>query len=143
MPGEVRESGLLVLPCVPASVPVARHRLTADLLAAGIFDPAVGDAALVVSELLSNAIRHARPMPGAILQVRWMLGSGSVEVAVSDGGALTLPHNSRPPVSATSGRGLGIVEHLSCTWGIQSDDLGLMVWAVVPAPQRPGTSLAS
>ena len=134
---------MLVLPCVPASVPVARRRLTADLLAAGILDPAVGDAALVITELLSNAILHARPMPGAILQVRWMLNRGAVEVAVSDGGGFTLPHSMRPPVSATGGRGLSIVEHLCRTWGIQSDDLGLTVWAVVPAPHRPGTSLAS
>ena len=134
---------MLVLPCVPASVPVARHRLIADLLAAGIRAPAVGDAALVISELLSNAILHARPMPGAILQVRWMVARGSVEVAVSDGGGLTLPHSMRPPASAAGGRGLSIVEHLCRTWGIQSDDLGLTVWAVVPAPHRPGTSLAS
>jgi anti-sigma regulatory factor (Ser/Thr protein kinase) len=129
---------VLVLPCVPASVPVARRRLIADLLAAGIPGPAVGDAALVISELLSNAILHARPMPGAILQVRWMLSRGSVEVAVSDGGGLTLPHSMRPSVSATGGRGLSIVEHLSRTWGIQSDDLGLTVWAVVPALRRRG-----
>lgn len=134
---------MLVLPCVPASVPVARSRLTADLLAAGILGPAVCDAALVVSELLSNAILHARPMPGAILQVRWMLSRGTVEVAVSDGGGPTLPHSLRPPASAAGGRGLSIVEHLSRTWGIQSDDLGLTVWAVVPAPQQPGHSLAS
>jgi anti-sigma regulatory factor (Ser/Thr protein kinase) len=134
---------VLILPCIPASVPVARRRLTADLLAAGIFDSAVGDAALVVSELLSNAILHAHPMPGAILLVRWMLEDGSVEVAVSDGGGPTLPRSTLARVSATGGRGLSIVEHLSRTWGIQSDDLGLTVWAVVSAPQRTGTGLAS
>lgn len=137
------KSSVLVLPCVPASVQVARRHLIADLLAVGIPDPAVGDAALVISELLSNAILHARPMPGAILQVRWLVQRGSVEVAVSDGGSFTLPHSMRPPASATGGRGLSIVEHLSRTWGIQSDDLGLTVWAVVPAPQQPGTGLAS
>ena len=65
--------GTVLLPCAPASVAVARQRLAAELTAAGIFDGAVGDAVLVVSELLSNAIRHARPLPGANLQLAWAL----------------------------------------------------------------------
>lgn len=140
---EVRKSSVVHLPCAPASVAVARRRLTADLLAAGIFDTAVRDAALVVSELLSNAILHAHPMPGARLQVRWALGAGSIEVAVSDGGSPTRPHNVHVSVSALGGRGLGIVEHLSRTWGVRADELGLTVWAILPAPQQVGNGLAS
>lgn len=131
---EVRESGVVLLPCAPASVAEARRRLTAELLAAGIFDYAVGDAALVVSELLSNAIRHARPLPGYRLQVTWVLNSGWVEVAVSDGGSATRPSAAPAPVSSLCGRGLGIVEYLSRTWGVRSHDLGSTVWAVLEAP---------
>jgi anti-sigma regulatory factor (Ser/Thr protein kinase) len=116
---------------------VARQRLAADLKAAGIIQAAVGDAVLVVSELLSNAIRHARPLPGASLQVAWALEEGSVEVAVSDGGSLTRPHRAHATVSSLGGRGLDIVEYLARTWGIRTDDGGLTVWAVLAAP--PGT----
>jgi anti-sigma regulatory factor (Ser/Thr protein kinase) len=130
----VRDSSVVLLPCAPASVAVARHRLTADLLAAGIFDAAVGDAALVVSELLTNSILHAHPLPGARLQVTWVLDGGSIEVTVSDGGGPTRPHALRPSTSTLGGRGLGIVEHLSRTWGVRADDLGLTVWAVLAAP---------
>lgn len=126
---------MVLLPCAPASVGVARRRLTAELSAAGVFGPAVGDAALVVSELLTNSIRHAWPLPGATLQVAWMVDRCSVEVAVSDGGATTTPAQKYPASSSLGGRGLGIVEHLSRNWGIRTDGTGQTVWAVLPAPR--------
>ncbi len=126
--------GTVLLPYAPASVAVARKRLATDLLAAGIIAGAVGDAVLVVSELLSNAIRHARPLPGASLQVAWALDDGAVEVEVRDGGAHTRPMPAQATVSSLGGRGLGIVEYLARTWGVRSDDGGLTVWAVLAAP---------
>jgi anti-sigma regulatory factor (Ser/Thr protein kinase) len=125
---------VVLLPYAPASVAVARQHLTADLTAAGIFDGAVGDAALVVSELFSNAIRHARPLPGANLRVAWYLGEDAVEVAVSDGGAATRPRQADTSLSSLGGRGLGIVQYLSREWGVRADDQGLTVWAVLAAP---------
>lgn len=127
-------AGSVLVPHTPASVALARQRLAADLVAAGIFDGAVGDAVLVVSELLSNAIRHARPLPGANIQVAWAVDDDAVEVAVSDGGAHTRPAAARATVSSLGGRGLDIVEVLATTWGVRTDDAGLTVWAVVPAP---------
>jgi anti-sigma regulatory factor (Ser/Thr protein kinase) len=130
----VGAAGTVLLPWAPASVAVARRRLAADLSAAGIFDAAVGDAVLVVSELLSNAIRHARPLPGANVQVAWAVGEDAVEVAVSDGGAPTTPVRAHATVSALGGRGLDIVEYLARRWGVRSDDYGQTVWAVLAAP---------
>jgi len=133
----------VLLPYTPASVAVARQRLTAELLAAGIFDAAVGDAALVISELLSNAICHAHPLPGSCLQVAWALDRDRVEVAVSDGGGWTRPRPARASLSSLGGRGLGIVEHLSSTWGVRTDDVGITVWAVLPAPVGIGNGHSS
>lgn len=130
----MRAAGTVLLPWAPASVAVARQRVAADLSAAGIFEAAVGDAVLVVSELLSNAIRHARPLPGANVQVAWALGDDAIEVAVSDGGAATAPARAHASISALGGRGLGIVEYLACRWGIRSDDSGQTVWAVLSTP---------
>jgi anti-sigma regulatory factor (Ser/Thr protein kinase) len=143
MPGrvarEVRTSSVVHLPCAPASVALARRALSDELRAAGVFDHAVRDAVLVISELLSNAILHAYPLPGERLQVAWAVDGSSVEVAVSDGGGATIPHAGHPTPSSISGRGLSIVEHLCQTWGVRTDDVGLTVWAVLAAPRYDGT----
>ena len=131
----MRTSGVVHLPCAPASVALARRALSAELREAGVFDQAVRDAALVVSELLSNAILHAYPLPGERLQVAWAVDGTSVEVAVSDGGSPSVPHAGHPSASSVSGRGLSIVEHLCQNWGIRTDEVGLTVWAVLPAPR--------
>jgi len=110
--------------------------LSAELRAAGVSDQAVRDAALVISELLSNAILHAYPLPGERLQVAWAVDGTSVEVAVSDGGSPSVPHAGHPSASSVSGRGLSIVEHLCQTWGIRADEVGMTVWAVLPAPRE-------
>ena len=61
---EVTEASVLLLPFAAASVGVARRRLVSDLIAADVYDSAVCDVALVISELFSNALRHAAPLPG-------------------------------------------------------------------------------
>ena len=131
---EVREASVVLLPCVPSSVAVARGRIAAELHDAGIFAAAVGDAVLVLSELLSNAVLHARPMAGAEVRVAWMLSPPTLEVVVRDGGSPTRPRAGRASLSAIGGRGLAIVEHLSSSWGVRADELGTEVWAVLPAP---------
>jgi anti-sigma regulatory factor (Ser/Thr protein kinase) len=125
---------VVLLPHAPASVVAARSRISTDLREAGIVPPAIGDAALVVSELLTNAILHARPLPGARVLVAWALRELSLEVAVSDGGSMTRPRTAEPSLSSIGGRGLAIVDNLSCRWGVLPSDFGLTVWAVLPAP---------
>jgi anti-sigma regulatory factor (Ser/Thr protein kinase) len=134
----VRAASVVLLPCVPSSVAVARGRIAAELRAAGLFPAAVADAALVTSELLSNAILHARPLPEACIRVSWILTATTVEVIVSDGGSATRPRASRPSLSSIGGRGLGIVEHLCTSWGVRADERGTTVWAVLPAPRDGG-----
>ena len=140
----MRPTSVVLLPSTPASVAIARKKLTADLSAAGVYPEAAGDAALVISELLSNSIKHAWPLPGEKVRAAWMVDDGSVEVEVSDGGGPTRPRQDFPPVSALGGRGLGIVERLSDDWGIRADESGHTVWAVlpadahaIPAPRQP------
>lgn len=135
---EVRTSSVVHLPCAPASVAFARRALSDDLRAAGVFDHAVGDAVLVMSELVSNAILHAYPLPGERLKVAWVVDAGWLEVAVSDGGSATMPQAGHPTVASISGRGLAIVAHISQTWGVRTDDVGLTVWAILPAPCHNG-----
>lgn len=126
------------LPCAPASVAFARRALSDDLQAAGVFEQAVGDAVLVMSELVSNAILHAYPLPGERLKVAWDVDDGWLEVAVSDGGSATMPQVGHPTAASVGGRGLSIVAHICQTWGVRADDVGLTVWAILPAPCHNG-----
>jgi anti-sigma regulatory factor (Ser/Thr protein kinase) len=132
---EVGTSSEVLLPYAPSSVATARWRLACDLRDAGMVTAAIGDAALVLSELLSNAIRHARPLPGATVQVAWALSDGLLTVSVSDGGGPTRPHAGHPSVFSLGGRGLAIVDHLCSTWGVHSSADGVTVWATLPAPR--------
>ncbi|MEV7182602.1 ATP-binding protein [Kitasatospora sp. NPDC093102] len=55
-------SSTMAVPHGPASVGVARRRLRRDLGDRQIPEPVIDDAVLILSELLSNACRYARPL---------------------------------------------------------------------------------
>jgi len=129
---EVTEASVLLLPFAASSVGVARRRLVSDLIAADAYDSAVCDVALVITELFSNALRHAVPLPGSNIRVAWRIDGDSVQVSVSDGGGQTVPQLGEPTQGATGGRGLRIVEKLSRRWGTSTGDEGTTVWAEVP-----------
>jgi len=129
---EVSTSSVLMLSYTASSVGVARRRLVADLTEVGVYETTACDAGLVLSELISNALRHATPLPGAAVRVAWQIAGDCVEIAVSDGGGPTVPEVNEPGSSAIGGRGLGIVERLSLRWGAypSADGVGGMtVWA--------------
>ena len=134
---EVTKASILMLPFAASSVGVARRRLMSDLIAAGICDSAVCDVALVFSELLSNALRHADPLPGGNIEVSWGLDADCVQVSVRDGGGKTRPQLGEPTPGATGGRGLRIVAKLSRGWGTSHGDVGSTVWARVPISRGP------
>ncbi|NUR89163.1 MAG: ATP-binding protein [Nonomuraea sp.] len=127
-------SSVVLLPYAPSSVAVARQRLSTDLQESGVTTGAIDDAVLVVSELLSNALRHAHPLPSGMVRVAWLCSDEHIEVAVSDGGAATEPRAGRPTLSSLGGRGLGIVEYVAEKWGVRHDATTTTVWAILAAP---------
>lgn len=137
---EVATSSVLQLPYTASSVGVARRHLIGDLTDAGVYEGTARDAGLVLSELISNALRHATPLPGRTVKVAWSLRQDSVELAVSDGGGPTVPIENEPTNWSVGGRGLGIVARLSLRWGVRTgeddpghDDSGeTTVWAELP-----------
>ena len=54
----------------------------------------VDDAVLVLSEVMSNALRHARPVGSGKVKVAWDVRAGAVEIEVTDGGGATLRFES-------------------------------------------------
>jgi anti-sigma regulatory factor (Ser/Thr protein kinase) len=120
----------------------AREFSTSTLLGWGL--PVLADdAAVVVSELVSNAIRHGvsgqdgvSGRNGRIELILWRR-PGHVICAVTDPGVGT-PVLADPDPLAEDGRGLRVVEALSASWGWTT--LGgcrKAVWAALPAPDAP------
>ena len=122
-----------LVPHEPHSVGLVRHRLCHDLRAAGAADAAVQDAALVVSELVGNAVRHGLALPGGGLRARWAVAAGTVLLEVEDGGTGPAPAEPRPAgESAEGGRGLAMVGLLAARWGSAPTASGTTVWAELP-----------
>lgn len=117
-PGEVTRR----LPPVPASVPEAR-RLVRKLLASARRDDLEDTAALLVSEIVTNALLHA----GTTIEVSARLEGRRLRVEVRDGSA-HLPVPRRYASTAGTGRGLLMVEQLVDDWGVLRHDDGKTVW---------------
>lgn len=114
------------------SVALVRRRLV-DGLAGRVPEDVVDDAALVVSELVANALRHGAPLSGHSLQVGWDVSADGVRLSVADGGRG--PQGGIPDVGfdCEGGRGLFLVDALSGSWGVQPlGAVGSRVWAEMP-----------
>nr|WP_281185814.1 ATP-binding protein [Actinomadura kijaniata] len=136
----MRASSVVLLPHAPTSVAAARRRLGSELAAVGVSESVVDDVNVIVSELLSNALRHARPLPGGQVRLAWSRQGDELELSVSDGGATTQPRRGPGTLSSLGGRGLGIVEALSENWGVRHEEGGVTtVWAVLRAPRTVRT----
>jgi anti-sigma regulatory factor (Ser/Thr protein kinase) len=136
---EVETSSVLKLPYTASSVGVARRRLLGELATAGVLEARACDAGLVLSELISNALRHATPLPDATVRVAWQFEDDCLEIAVSDGGGPTVPAVNEPGSSAIGGRGLGIVDRISLRWGVCASQDGsgeTTVWARLSASRH-------
>lgn len=99
----------------------------------------IDEAEIVVAELVSNALRHARPLTDGTLRVRWKTKAGVVEVEVSDGGGPSTPRPAPPALWSSSGRGLRIVRSLAHEWGVADEKHGRTVWASLGGPSRRRT----
>jgi hypothetical protein len=86
--------------------------------------PRVDDVVLVADELVTNALVHAC----SDVKVTLASDGGSITVAVADRSAVA-PRPADRGTTATSGRGLHIVDILSSAWGYQPIGSGKIVWA--------------
>ena len=119
-----------------ASVARVRHQIVTDLNARDLPEELIDEAEIVASELLTNAVRHARPLSDGTIRVRWKIRGDVVEVEVTDGGGATVPHPAPRTVWLSSGRGLRIVRSVAHEWGVTQDRTGNVVWATLGGPSR-------
>ena len=122
-----------MLPFAPVSAAIARAAVSNRLSRQGVVARRGEDAALVVSELVGNSLRHARPRADGTLLVSWQLTDDEIIVEVTDGGSGE-PVMQAPDLSAASGRGLVVIDALARRWGTRYDAEGTTVWAVLRMP---------
>lgn len=142
MPAQNGTTASLAVPHARASVSVVRHAFADQLDGGGVEGTDREDAVLVLSELVSNAVKHAAPLPTGEIKVRWAIERDSVHVEITDGGAMTRPHAGVAAVSALGGRGLDIVRHVSSQWGVTEGRDSVTVWAEVARTNGGGRPLA-
>jgi anti-sigma regulatory factor (Ser/Thr protein kinase) len=113
------------LPPEPAAVSRARDLAAGQLTAWGAEDEAA-TMRLIVSELLTNAIRYGRPP----LTLRLIRGDRLV-CEVADASS-TSPHLRHAAGTDEGGRGLFLVAQLADTWGTRYTPQGKTIWAEQP-----------
>ncbi|MFF2522312.1 ATP-binding protein [Streptomyces liangshanensis] len=136
-------SSSMAVPHGPAGVGAARRRMREQLRHNGLSDTVVDDAILILSELLSNACRHGRPLGRSDIgdgdvRAAWRVDkAGRLTVEVTDGGGPTRPVPSTPSVTARGGRGLNIISALAQDWGVRDSASGeVTVWVLVTEGHR-------
>ncbi|MFE5243451.1 MULTISPECIES: SpoIIE family protein phosphatase [unclassified Streptomyces] len=119
----------------PAVVSNARKRASAQLVAWGL-DDAVFTTELVVSELVTNAIRYG----GDPIRLRLIRDTALICEVVD--GSSTAPHLRRARIFDEGGRGLLLVASLTERWGTRYTATGKTIWAEQPLPGAEEAELA-
>jgi anti-sigma regulatory factor (Ser/Thr protein kinase) len=77
--------------------------------------------AVVVSELVTNAVRHG----GGCVAYAFEAYDGQVHISVADGSSV-IPRRRKP--DGSGGYGLGLIEALADDWGVHDHQGGKLVW---------------
>jgi anti-sigma regulatory factor (Ser/Thr protein kinase) len=119
----------------------------------GMFPPAVrDDVLLLVSELVTNAVRHAGAGPERPVQVQLLHGPRCVVVAVTDEGPGFTLRSNPSTGSESGGWGLFLVDQIADRWDVEYTTSGSRVWFKIeyeamtgglPAPPQHPRSLSA
>lgn len=111
----------------PAAVAVCRAFARIQLHDWALSPERVDETVLVLSELMTNALRHARTP----VVVTLFCDGRAVTLTLTDGDA-DPPAGRAAATSDEDGRGLRIVEQLCESWGVAPAPVGKTVWARLP-----------
>jgi anti-sigma regulatory factor (Ser/Thr protein kinase) len=138
--GGLRRMSFLELAPLPGAVPCARLHAVSVLAEWGLRDLA-DDAALVISELVTNAVAASAALPARPpVLLHLTAGERSLRVEVHDSSPLE-PVLRAPDAGAEHGRGLAVVAALSARCGSQRTGRSRkIVWAELARPARSGSA---
>jgi anti-sigma regulatory factor (Ser/Thr protein kinase) len=120
------------------SLPLDGHgpraaRTVVERLRGRIAPSVLGDAQLVVSELVTNAVRHSGVSDGGVVVLCVRLTSSMVRLEVADPGSGGIIAPRAPDYERGGGFGLHVVRALSERWGLEQVTAGgTTVWAQLP-----------
>ncbi|HEX8204698.1 MAG TPA: ATP-binding protein [Solirubrobacteraceae bacterium] len=110
-------------PARPAAIGRARHDVEDALGRTDVDERTSGDLMLLVSELVTNAVRHARTER---FEVKLEVAPDRLRLEVHDEGGGFVPEIA-PSDDGSGGYGLFIVERLADRWGVERD-AGGVIW---------------
>ena len=135
--GGVRVSAqTLRVPWKMSSAVDVRRAVVLELRKVGVDATVIDEVEIVLSELVSNSVRHARPLADGSIRVSWTVRGDVVEAEVTDGGGPTTPRLAQRSLWSADGRGLRIVRSLAHEWGVFEDGNGRTVWVSLGGPSR-------
>ena len=115
----------LVLVAEPVAVGQARSWLSA-LARGAVGAPRISDLELVLTEVVTNAIRHGEP--GGAVRVAATPKAAFLCVQVTDDGPGLVPNPGAMASEEHGGFGLFIVERLTRRWGVTRENRQTRVW---------------
>lgn len=127
-------------PCVETAPGLARHFCTkrmGNVLDRGpALTDVLGDLEVIVSELVTNAVRA----DCGHIELHLVVHRDRIRLTVHDD-APGHPRIVTPAPDEGRGRGLGIVEAIATDWGVAREPAGKAVWAELAIPAVLTTSL--
>ena len=123
-------SATMTVPAEPTGPSRVRQWMSTRLREWAVPEPAIGSAILCTSELTTNALLHA----GTPAQVHIDLNAERLLVSVADTGTRGSVIRAHIDTMSSRGRGLGLIEELSDSWGTDPSVRGTTVWFEIILP---------
>ena len=116
----------------------AEARRSLEVLRPRLDDALVDDAVLLVSEIVSNSVRHASLDASDAIQVRVRGSNSLLHVDVVDPGRGFDP-DGLPTSRPNGGWGLRLLDRLASRWGVERNDV-TRVWFELASPVSPSSA---
>ncbi len=120
------------LPAIAHSASQGRHFVVAALQRWRM-DALIDSAALLSTEVITNAVLHARTPLTVSVE---LVGDSCVQISVSDGSPF-VPQRRQASADSTNGRGIDLLDRLSSSWSVVSTTLGKTVQFTLDSSQDP------